>query len=752
MAHEYYSTDYIVAPQGQAPTYQQQGAYQQAGYPAPHSSAYQPQQGYPRPGYNTAYYQQQVPGYVATHAGGWQQAVDQQQHLYQQYGVQDGHAGGSLTSAGVGALPPLPSDPSQPPLPEGDVPQLPSEPAPPLPEQPPLPSDPPGGTAPPLPPGPVGPQASSEAYVGPAGGTSEGQLPYPPPQHTQDQQQGGTLAGQYVQYPQQQTYQQQQAYQQPQYLQQQQYVPYPGQHQQQQGYYGNGWGGSGHAYGHAGPMPYASTLTAGPPYMQHAGMPYPQHQLAATALPQGYLQQQQQQQQAGPAPAAVPAAQPPLRPQRGELAELLQSPGRAKRPKRLVLLLRGLPGSGKSRLARLVRDRETEQGGKPPRILSLDDYFMTEVEREVEEDEGGAGASGKKGRKRKVQVMEYCYEPEMEGVYKRSLLKAYQRTLDEARFKFVIVDAPNIWAADFRDFWMAGQAAGYEIFVVEMPESDPQVCHQRNQRRRKLEDLYRLSAEYEPTPAVYACLDASSLLAKKQPPGGKSAISDVDMGEDEVEGSDTEGDTPAGAPSSSRWASLEDDSSSPAAERSKRARLTSNGSTSSLDRAAVGGRGGGSTQSMRVADRSAGGDGSYDGLADGIDEMLGRAVSESRGTGKAGSGSRARSGSSGSGRGILSSGAGGSGSTKRVRWPDQMEEDERADAGFRIGAESRQLETVYLVEGLGPPSGGTHPHPASFAAAVKAEHQVEANAFRSVMLGGAPKRLPGGGGSSSKGA
>ena len=48
-----------------------------------------------------------------------------------------------------------------------------------------------------------------------------------------------------------------------------------------------------------------------------------------------------------------------------------------------------------------------------------------------------------------------------------------------------------------------------------------QVCYQRNQHRRKLEDLYRLSAEYEPTPAVYACLDASSLLAKKQPPGGK---------------------------------------------------------------------------------------------------------------------------------------------------------------------------------------------------------------------------------------
>ena len=29
--------------------------------------------------------------------------------------------------------------------------------------------------------------------------------------------------------------------------------------------------------------------------------------------------------------------------------------------------------------------------------------------------------------------------------------------------------------SDFRDFWAAGQAAGYEVLVVEMPEGDPQV-------------------------------------------------------------------------------------------------------------------------------------------------------------------------------------------------------------------------------------------------------------------------------------
>lgn len=45
-----------------------------------------------------------------------------------------------------------------------------------------------------------------------------------------------------------------------------------------------------------------------------------------------------------------------------------------------IKYLIGLPGSGKSYLAKLIKDREVENGGSAPRILSMDDYFMTEVE------------------------------------------------------------------------------------------------------------------------------------------------------------------------------------------------------------------------------------------------------------------------------------------------------------------------------------------------------------------------------------
>lgn len=38
-------------------------------------------------------------------------------------------------------------------------------------------------------------------------------------------------------------------------------------------------------------------------------------------------------------------------------------------------------GSGKSYLAKLLRDIEVENGGSAPRIHSMDDYFMTEVDK-----------------------------------------------------------------------------------------------------------------------------------------------------------------------------------------------------------------------------------------------------------------------------------------------------------------------------------------------------------------------------------
>lgn len=58
--------------------------------------------------------------------------------------------------------------------------------------------------------------------------------------------------------------------------------------------------------------------------------------------------------------------------------EILLKPGRLSRPKKVCVILRGPPGSGKSYVAKLIKEKELEMGGTNPRILSIDDYFLIE--------------------------------------------------------------------------------------------------------------------------------------------------------------------------------------------------------------------------------------------------------------------------------------------------------------------------------------------------------------------------------------
>lgn len=75
--------------------------------------------------------------------------------------------------------------------------------------------------------------------------------------------------------------------------------------------------------------------------------------------------------------AAPPIPDDPLHVPLPDVLELIQAPGRAKRPKRIAIILRGPPGSGKSHVARKLRDAEVAAGGEAPRIHSIDDYFIT---------------------------------------------------------------------------------------------------------------------------------------------------------------------------------------------------------------------------------------------------------------------------------------------------------------------------------------------------------------------------------------
>lgn len=124
-----------------------------------------------------------------------------------------------------------------------------------------------------------------------------------------------------------------------------------------------------------------------------------------------------------------------------------------------------------------------ECGGTPPRVLVLDDYFMTEVEK-VEKDpdtgrkvktkvSGNINSSNNENTLlciirnnvllNLLQVLEFEYEPEMEDTYRSSMLKTFKKTLDDGFFPFIILDSINDKVKHFDQFWSAAKTKGFEV-------------------------------------------------------------------------------------------------------------------------------------------------------------------------------------------------------------------------------------------------------------------------------------------------
>ncbi|MCE3049553.1 hypothetical protein HAX54_045143 [Datura stramonium] len=216
-----------------------------------------------------------------------------------------------------------------------------------------------------------------------------------------------------------------------------------------------------------------------------------------------------------------------------DASHILKHPYRATRPDHLVVILRGLPGSGKSYLAKMLRDLEVENGGTAPRIHSMDDYFMAEVDK-VEESEASKSSGSIRGKKMVTKkVMEYCYEPEMEEAYRSSMLKAFKKTLDEGAFSFVIVDDRNLRVADFAQFWATAKRSGYEVYLLEAAYKDPAGCAARNVHGFTRDDVQKMAGQWEEAPSMYLKLDVKSLLHGDALEEGGIQEVDMDMEDDD---------------------------------------------------------------------------------------------------------------------------------------------------------------------------------------------------------------------------
>uniref|UniRef100_A0A0C9QNT3 YLP motif-containing protein 1 n=2 Tax=Fopius arisanus TaxID=64838 RepID=A0A0C9QNT3_9HYME len=208
--------------------------------------------------------------------------------------------------------------------------------------------------------------------------------------------------------------------------------------------------------------------------------------------------------------------------------DLLCCPGRQTRPPKIAIILRGPPGCGKSFVAKLIKDKELDQGGSAPRILSLDDYFLVEKDVETKDDNG----------KRVInKEMVYEYEEAMEPSYVTSLVKAFKKNITDGFFNFIILDAINEKISDYEELWSFAKTKGFKVYVCEM-DMDVAVCLKRNVHNRTEDEINRIIDYFEPTPSYHQKLDVSSLLQE-------DAIEEVQMEE---------------APSSNRQGEGNDDS------------------------------------------------------------------------------------------------------------------------------------------------------------------------------------------------
>lgn len=126
----------------------------------------------------------------------------------------------------------------------------------------------------------------------------------------------------------------------------------------------------------------------------------------------------------------------------------LCGPGRETRPSRVAIILRGLTGSGKSYLTKLIVAKEMEKCGIEPKVFCVDDQYVKDSE----------------DPKNTSSTTEYDHS--MDNQYILNVEEAYNALITDGTADFIIIDVPNVDLKNYMFFYNSLKKQGFEVSLI----------------------------------------------------------------------------------------------------------------------------------------------------------------------------------------------------------------------------------------------------------------------------------------------
>ena len=170
--------------------------------------------------------------------------------------------------------------------------------------------------------------------------------------------------------------------------------------------------------------------------------------------------------------------------------DLFESPAREYRPKRLCIILRGHPGSGKSNFIELVCKEEIKHRARLPRIFNFSECLINQ---------------------NKMNEL-YTSNEEIVEQTRKVLFDDFSRVVKEAQYDFVIFNSINQMLGDFEHFYIIAKVHGYSTYIAEMDFVDYADISMHMATELTYDEWIELSRNWSPTPASYIRLKVNNFI------------------------------------------------------------------------------------------------------------------------------------------------------------------------------------------------------------------------------------------------